>query len=123
MKAARHEKNTPKPETSEVVKQEQQSSVSILKFTADEESTTKVPFIMDLPLSVADIDSLISKHKQTSLILKRLRDYHHPDGTLTDKDDKVAKWQKYNKFVVAMIAYWLKTEKKSEEEKIFQAHL
>ena len=55
--------------------------------------------------------------------MKRLRDYHHPDGTLTDKSDKVSKWQKYNKFVVAMIAFWLKTDKKSDEQKIFQNHL
>jgi hypothetical protein len=87
--------------------------------TEDEESTTKVPFIMELPQSVDQIQALIKKHKKTNVILKRLRDYHHPDGTLTDKSDKVTKWQKYNKFVVAMIAFWLKTEKKSDEQKIF----
>ena len=78
---------------------------------------------MELPQSVDEIQSLIKKHKKTSVVIKRLREYHHPDGTLTDKSDKVSKWQKYNKFVVAMIALWLKTDKKSEEEKIYKTHL
>jgi hypothetical protein len=46
-------------------------------------------------------------------VIKRLRDYHHPDATLTEKADKVTKWQKFNKFVVAMLGIWLKSQ--SEE--------
>jgi hypothetical protein len=52
-----------------------------------------VPFVIkELPQSAEDIQTLIEKYKKTSLVLKRLRDYHHPDGTLTEKTDKVQKW-------------------------------
>lgn len=48
-----------------------------------------------------------------------MRDYHHPDATLAEKSDKVQKWQKYNKFVIAVIAFWLKLGKKDEENEVF----
>lgn len=64
---------------------------------------------------------MINKFGKTSVVLKRLRDYHHPDGTLTDKSDKVSKWQKYNKFVVSLLAFWLKSDKK--DSKIILDHL
>ena len=70
--------------------------MQILKFTPEEESTTKVPFVIkELPQSAEEITALIVKYGKkgrTSLVIKRLRDYHHPDGTLTEKTDKVQKW-------------------------------
>ena len=58
-----------------------------------------------------------------SLILKRMRDYNHPDGTLTDKDDKSDKWTKYNKFVIALAGTWLKTDDKDDSKKVYEQHL
>ncbi len=43
-----------------------------------------------------------------SVILRRLRDYHHPDATLGAEKDK--KNLKFNKFILALIGLWLKTE-------------
>ena len=54
-----------------------------------------------------------------SLLMRRMRDYHHPDATLADKQDKIQTWQKYNKFVIAVLAYWLKTDKKDKENEVF----
>ena len=51
--------------------------------------------------------------------MKRMRDYHHPDATLAEKQDKIQKWQKYNKFVIAVLAYWLKIDKKDKENEVF----
>ena len=77
-----------------------------------------------LPESVEELEKCIEKSlkksksdnktKSASLVLKRLRDYHHPDGTLTGADEKSDKWSKFNKFVIALVGLWLKLEPKDE---------
>ena len=77
-----------------------------------------------LPESVEELEKCIEKSlkksksenktKSTSLVLKRMRDYHHPDGTLTGTDEKSDKWSKFNKFVIALVGLWLKLEPKDE---------
>jgi hypothetical protein len=56
--------------------------------------------------------------------VKRLRDFHHPDGTLTDKGEKSEKWTKFNKFIVAILGLWLQTDDgEGDIKKVFELHL
>jgi hypothetical protein len=94
-----------------MVKQEQQGHVNLVKLSDKEESTTKVPFVFkELPQTAEALVALLDQYQQDSVVLKRLRDYHHPDGTLTDKGDKLGKWQKYNKFVMAVLSHYSESE-------------
>ena len=52
-----------------------------------------------------------------------MRDYHHPDGTLTDKGEKADKWTKYNKFVIALAGIYLKSEDKDDFRSVYELHL
>ena len=52
-----------------------------------------------------------------------MRDYHHPDGTLTDKGEKADKWTKYNKFVIALAGIYLKSEDKDDFRPVYELHL
>jgi hypothetical protein len=51
-----------------------------------------------------------------------MRDFHHPDGTLTDKTEKVDKWTKFNRFILALLNLWLKSEDE-EVKKVYETHL
>jgi|TARA_B110000285_G_C15048533_1_gene575704 hypothetical protein len=63
------------------------------------------------------------KAKSTSLVLKRMRDYNHPDGTLTGIDEKSDKWTKFNKFVISLVGLWLKLDQKDEVKSVIEQHL
>ena len=52
-----------------------------------------------------------------------MRDYHHPDGTLTGTDEKTDKWSKFNKFIIALVGLWLKLDPKDEVKGEIQQHL
>jgi len=52
-----------------------------------------------------------------------MRDYNHPDGTLTGIDEKSDKWTKFNKFVISLVGLWLKLDQKDEVKSVIEQHI
>ena len=43
-----------------------------------------------------------------SIIIKRLRDYYHPDAVANaDREESNKRWESFNKFTLAMLALWM----------------